>query len=147
MRHVAWGAVLLFTAVGAVFYTKVFLLLPLLCLLFEGNACIEISQRRLAFGTSYFGLLLVEEELPLRAIRDIRVQEHRFRQWGIYRGLEDDANAGARGQNLVQAYLVLDEGVAEVKLPMGLSVEEHEWLADYLQSFSRTLRPSPASAA
>ena len=136
LRMAAWGIVICMALLGALVFSKVFLLLPLLGLLFEGNPCIEVSRHQLTHGTSFWGYFLPDETIPLRAIKDVRVQDLRYRQWGFYRGPEDDRNAEGRGRNLREPYLVLDEGVAEIKLPLGLSDDEYEWLADYLESYS-----------
>lgn len=140
LRRLAWGSITVLSLFGSYYYTHVFLLLPALCLLLEGNACIEISRSQIAYGTSFFGLFFLDESTPLRAVRDVRVEEQRYRQWGPYRGPEDDHNAEGQGRNCVAPYLVLDEGVVGVKLPLGLSAEEQEWLADYLQSLARGFR-------
>lgn len=123
--------------IGGLVYSHVFLLLPVVCLLFAGNPCLEVSRGRLTYGTSFGGWFLAEETVPLRGLREVRVEELRYRQWGIYRGPEDDPNAEGRGRNLSAPYLVLDEGVTHLKLPLGLSNEDYEWLADYLESFTQ----------
>ncbi|MBI2435564.1 MAG: hypothetical protein HYV26_22140 [Candidatus Hydrogenedentes bacterium] len=145
LRWLAWAGVAGFSLWGALSYSIAFLALPPVCILFEGHPCIRISNKRFEYGTSFLGLFLVDEVLPLCAIKDVRVQELRYRQWGLYRGPEDDHNAGARGANHAESYLVLDEGVAELKLRLGLSDEEYEWLADYLESFARTAELNQAA--
>jgi len=140
VRRLAWGGVLLLTVAGYFLNGPLILLLPVACVLFAGNPCIQISNQRLVYGTSFFGLFLMDESLPLRAIKRVRADELRYRQWGLYRGLENDRDLLHVGANHAEPYLVFDEGIAEIKLPIGLDEETQQWLADYLDGFIRTAR-------